>query len=322
MAPSRPTPPRQQQRLQHMGVAVRPGTAGPNRIQRPTAVPSGSAYALAGQESERFLARPSEDAAHVSRSGTQPTRLNGTHPYDLRCSGTEAVTYPDSAANSRSPDTTLQDSDEAYEQWVAEGRKACTTCKRKHPPPCRGRKRKAREPTVSRRGKGFPQDHCFACGESHPWPGRDGTLYHTKCPPFWVKPPEATNESPVAAAAPLDAVQTHAQHVAEKSPEPAQLAPAPTQMAPAPAQMAPLASTPSPAPQMVHLAQDNRSYVDRMSDTSEGFAACMAEYCRRDEALQSEEERLQLARSWYLPPDKQDEETRGTHGANEDYIWR
>jgi hypothetical protein len=202
MAPSRPTPPRQQQRLQQMGVAVRPGTAGPNRIQRPTAVPSGSAYALAGQESERFLARPSEDAAHVSRSGTQPTRLNGTHPYDLRCSGTEAVTCPDSAANSRSPDTTLQDSDEAYEQWVAEGKKACTTCKRKHPPPCRGRKRKAREPTVSRRGKGFPRDHCFACGESHPWPDKDGTLYHTKCPPFWVKPPEATNESPVAAAAP------------------------------------------------------------------------------------------------------------------------
>jgi hypothetical protein len=130
-------------------------------------------------------------------------------------------------------------------------------------------------------------------------------MYHTKIAPFWVKPPEATNDSSVAPA-----------RVEEKSPEPAQTAPMPAQMASA------AAAAPSSTPQMAHASQDNRSYVDWMSDTSEGFAACMAEYCRRDEAMQSEEERRQLARSWYLPSDKQDGETRGTHGANEDYVWR
>jgi hypothetical protein len=53
-----------------------------------------------------------------------------------------------------------------------------------------------------------------------------------------------------------------------------------------------------------------------------GFTACMAEYRRRDRAIQSEEERMQFIYSWYVPPDKQPEEVRGTHGANEDYIWR
>ena len=31
---------------------------------------------------------------------------------------------------------------------------------------------------------------------------------------------------------------------------------------------------------------------------------------------------MQFIYSWYVPPDKQPEEVRGTRGANEDYIWR
>lgn len=325
MAPSRPPPPGQQQRPQRSAVPFRPGTAGPNRIQRPTAAPSGGAYALAGQESGRFLARPSEDAAHVSRSGTQPTRLNSTHSHDFCCSGTEAVNYSDPATNLPSIDTTLQESDELLVKWIAEGRKRCPACRLSHAPPCRGskRKRRAREPPgdssfgetqPTRRRDGFGRDYCFRCEDSHPWPDKDGTTYHTKIPPFWVKPPEVSSESLVAAASPLDTVQVQAQHV---TPEPIEKSPGPAQAAPLPTQMAPPATAPHSRPR-----QDNRCFVDRMCDRPGGFTACMAEYRWRDRAIQSEEERMQFIYSWYVPPDKQPEEVRGTHGANEDYIWR
>jgi hypothetical protein len=59
-----------------------------------------------------------------------------------------------------------------------------------------------------------------------------------------------------------------------------------------------------------------------MSDVPGGAEDCMAEYMRRDRAMRSDEERMRLWRSWYVLPDKQDEATRGTHGANEDYVWK
>jgi hypothetical protein len=175
---------------------------------------------------------------------------------------------------------------------VAEGRKRCNACRRTHPPPCHAskRERRAREPIetqATRREKGLPQDYCFTCGEPHPWPDKDCTMYHTKVPPFWVKPSEATNESPVDGhiktaplylqpskassespmAALLDMVRTQAH---PNAPAPAQKSPEPAQVAPAPTQMAPPATIPSLAPQMARAPQDNRSYVDRMSDTPRG----------------------------------------------------
>lgn len=159
---------------------------------------------------------------------------------------------------------------------------------------------------------GLPKDHCFRCGESHPWPDKDGTLYHTKVAPFWVKPlDEATNESSSMTALPA-MVRTEA-HLS-----------APTPAAPVPTQLASPATTPllSHTPQTAHAPQDSRSYFDRMSDAPGGFEDCMAEYRRRDRAMRSDEERMQLWRSWYVPPDRQDEGTRGTHGANEDHVWK
>ena len=48
----------------------------------------------------------------------------------------------------------------------------------------------------------------------------------------------------------------------------------------------------------------------------------MAGSVRRDRAIQSEGERVQLVWSWCVLLGKQDEETCSTHGTNEDYICR
>jgi hypothetical protein len=41
-----------------------------------------------------------------------------------------------------------------------------------------------------------------------------------------------------------------------------------------------------------------------MSDTPGELEECMAEYVRRDRAIQSEGERVQLVWSWYVPPEQ------------------
>jgi hypothetical protein len=119
-----------------------------------------------------------------------------------------------------STDSTPQDSEELYAQWVAQGRQSCGTCNRIHPPPCRNLQHNRRaedpsrgsgfartirfsDPRRDRDRNGFPSDFCYECGESHPWPDEDGTSYHTRFTPFWAKPPPGATQQPSMAARPL-----------------------------------------------------------------------------------------------------------------------
>ena len=233
MAPTRPPPPPppppppgRRQRPQQRDFPFRPGAAGTNGIQKHRAHPIRRPYALPDQDSEfkRHLARSPESAARAFRDATH-THPNSTNTHNLDCSGTESATYLDSAANMPSPDTTPQDSETIYAQWVAQGRQSCGTCNRIHPPPCRNlrHKKRAEEPSLGsglaktihfsdprrdRDRNGLPSDFCYECGESHPWPDRDGTSYHTKIAPFWVKPPPGTTKQPsITSRPPPDATE-------------------------------------------------------------------------------------------------------------------
>lgn len=79
--------------------------------------------------------------------------------------------------------------------------------------------------------------------------------------------------------------------------------------------MAPTATVPSLTPQTAHAPQDNRCCIDRIAKPPGNLRNTWLGLFGGIELFNPKENEC-------MPPDRQYEETRCTHGANEDYVSR
>ena len=137
-----PSPPPQWQQQNGAGIP-RTGTANPNHTQDPKAGLSGGAYALAGQAPHESPARPLPGVAAEERHGDSTQQMDD----QAHLSGTPGART-----------LSVEELRRLGQQWKAQGRKACNTCGKKHPPPC--------NPGIVKKRK-IKAIWCRSCREHH-----------------------------------------------------------------------------------------------------------------------------------------------------------
>lgn len=142
-----PTPSRQPKQQNGAGI---PGTgaARPNHTQGPNTGLPGGAHALAGQDSHGSPAGPLPGAAaEEGHNGPTQQRDDQAHLSGNQSTGVLELS--------------VEEQHRLAQQWRAQGRKACSTCGAKHPPPCNPGIVKKRKP------RGFETPWCKTCQEFH-----------------------------------------------------------------------------------------------------------------------------------------------------------
>ena len=154
MAPPAPSPSSPQWQQQNGAGIPRTSTANPNHTQDPKADLSGGAYALAGQVSHESPARPLPGAAAEKGHGGSAQQMGGrSHP--------SRNPFMSKFDNPGARTLSVEEQRRLGQQWKAQGRKACGTCGKKHPPPC--------NPGIVKRrnSRRFETPWCKTCQEFH-----------------------------------------------------------------------------------------------------------------------------------------------------------